>query len=66
MAKTSKMAVHLLKVRRTPFGAGELRGSLCGRLNASSTDGMNVTDNEAEVTCHFCRKIMAYRGKNAA
>jgi hypothetical protein len=56
------MVVHMLKVRKGPFGDEcTLRGSLCGRLNSASTDGMNVSDNPAEVTCKFCKRIEATR-----
>lgn len=56
---TKIIAIHLLKVRPAPFGAGLLRSSACGRLNAASVDGMNVTDIPAEVTCKFCLARMA-------
>lgn len=28
--------------------------TLCGRMNVQSTDGMNIADTDAEVTCKFC------------
>lgn len=57
------MKVHMVKIRRGLFGGGILRGSLCGRLNMQSQDGMNVTDKPREVTCSFCRR---YNLKEAA
>lgn len=50
------MKVHKVKVSQW-FG-GERRSSLCGRLNARSADGMNVTDDDCEVTCRFCLRNM--------
>jgi hypothetical protein len=57
MGQMAKMAVHFSKVRPSAFG-GTSYGSLCGRLNAASLDGMNVTGSEAEVTCKFCLKAL--------
>jgi hypothetical protein len=51
------MKVHMVKISRAMFGGGILRGSLCGRLNLQSRDGMNVTDKPREVTCGFCRRF---------
>ena len=50
------MKLHL-SVTRPAFG-GSLTTSLCGRLNAASRDGMNLTGNESEVTCQYCIKRM--------
>lgn len=51
------MKVHKAKAFRRWGGVGTT--SLCGRLNAGSRDGMNVTDADNEVTCAFCLKRMA-------
>lgn len=50
------MKIHMVKISQGIFGGGTLRGSLCGRLNNASRDGMNVTDTRSEVTCAFCLK----------
>jgi len=49
------MKMHLARIRSNRYG-GFNTGSLCGRLNAKSEDGMNLTDKADEVTCKFCRK----------
>lgn len=54
----ARMKIHLTRVRKAPFGEGILTTSLCGRLNAASTDGMNISDIETEVTCRFCLRRM--------
>lgn len=51
------MKTHMLKISRGVLGGGMLRGSLCGRLNLQSSDGMNITDKPREVTCAFCRRF---------
>jgi hypothetical protein len=28
--------------------------TLCGRMNKRNSDGMNIADTDAEVTCKFC------------
>ena len=33
--------------------------TLCGRLDRRSTDGMNLANTDAEVTCTFCLAKMA-------
>ena len=61
------MKTHLVRMRPSMWG-GEVRSSLCNRLNAQSQDGMNVTDKRKEVTCKFCLKLMPKRrtkGKSA-
>lgn len=51
------MKVHMVKVSQGIFGGGLKRGSLCGRLNNASRDGMNITLEPHEVTCGFCRRF---------
>lgn len=53
------MKTHFAKTRRNAFG-GETTSSLCGRLNAASVDGMNITGEAAEVTCAFCKRHRLY------
>jgi hypothetical protein len=48
---------HLSKVRPNAFG-GHTYGTLCNRYRVMA-DGMNLTSNEAEVTCSFCLKMLA-------
>lgn len=61
------MKTHMVRISRSMFGSGTLRGSLCGRLNLQSRDGMNVTDVPADVTCGFCRRHnLAEAAKTAA
>jgi hypothetical protein len=50
------MVTHQAIVRKGPFG-GTLTTTLCGRMNLKSTDGMNSSGNDEEVTCKFCLKI---------
>ena len=50
------MKIHYAKTRPAPFGKGTLTSSLCGKLNAGSRDGMNITPDRAEVTCSYCLK----------
>lgn len=52
------MKLHKHKNRPNRFG-GTTYTTLCGRMNAASSDGMNVAETEAEVTCKFCLRIMA-------
>lgn len=53
------MKVHLVKITRGFWGSDSTKtGSLCGRLNNASVDGMNVTDKRRDVTCKFCLKLM--------
>ena len=35
--------------------------TLCGRTNRQCTDGMNIADSDAAVTCKFCLSIMRQR-----
>ena len=49
------MKIHMRLAREGAFW-GTFTGSLCGRLNKASTDGMNITTIRADVTCAFCRK----------
>lgn len=53
------MKTHFAVQTKTVFGNGTLTTTLCGRSNRQSTDGFNSTAKAAEVTCEFCRKIMA-------
>lgn len=50
------MKIHLSKIRRSQYGTKFT--SLCGRLNKESQGGMNVTVEEKEVTCKFCKEKM--------
>lgn len=52
------MKIHLAVVRRALFGDGQLTTSRCGRLNAASLDGMNITADEGAVSCRFCLRRM--------
>ena len=54
----SIMVTHARRVRPNAFG-GTSNGSLCGRLNAASRDGMNITDDRIKVTCKFCLSRLA-------
>jgi len=49
------MAMKLHKGRQHPnrFG-GTTTTTLCGRMNAACSDGMNIADDDAYVTCRFC------------
>lgn len=51
------MKTHMYVTRRNAFG-GTTTSSLCGRLNAASADGMNITGDRKQVTCGFCLKLM--------
>lgn len=51
------MILHKSKNRPNKFG-GTNYGTLCGRMNAASSDGMNVADSDDKVTCKFCLKRM--------
>ena len=51
------MKIHFL-VTKSSLNR-EWRGSLCGRLNKASTDGMNVTHDRSQVTCGFCLRALA-------
>jgi hypothetical protein len=53
------MKIHRQVTRPAPFSGGMLTTSMCGRLNAASKDGMNLTTNPGEVTCAFCLQKMA-------
>lgn len=52
------MKLHKDRQRRNAFG-GTTYTTLCGRMNRQSSDGMNIADTDAEVTCKFCLKLMA-------
>ena len=54
---------HLSKTRPGVFG-GTSTGTLCQRLRILA-DGMNVTTDEAKVTCKFCLGLMAAAAKRA-
>lgn len=47
------MVLHKANNRPNKFGGTTYR-TLCGRTNAACTDGANVADSDAEVTCKFC------------
>ncbi len=51
------MVKHKDKQRQNAFG-GTTWGTLCGRMNRASTDGMNIAQTDAEVTCKFCLSRM--------
>lgn len=49
------MSMALHKDRQVSLGAGATRfTTLCGRMNKRCSDGMNIADTDAEVTCKFC------------
>lgn len=52
------MKTHMVRVRERRDGSTHT-SSLCGRLNRACSDGMNVTDVAANVTCKFCKARMA-------
>lgn len=52
------MVKHKDKNRPNRYG-GTTYGTLCGRMNSACSDGMNVADTDAEVTCKFCLRLMA-------
>lgn len=54
------MKTHLSRVRDNRFG-GQTYSTVCGRMNARSTDGINCTDDEQSVTCKFCLRDMAIK-----
>lgn len=37
--------------------------TLCGRTNRACSDGMNVAETDAEVTCKFCLSKMGSRAE---
>lgn len=51
------MKLHKVVDRKNRWG-GFSKTTLCGRSNSNSTDGMNVTSKESEVTCKFCLKMI--------
>jgi hypothetical protein len=55
--RAATMKVHMVKVSSGVFGGGLKRGSLCGRLNNASRDGMNISLKPDEVTCGFCLRF---------
>jgi hypothetical protein len=57
------MKLHYSRVELNAWG-GHTTGSWCRRTNARCTDGMNLTSDPKTVTCKFCLKIMAPRGKS--
>ena len=48
------MAMALHKDRQVLLPHGIRFTTLCGRMNRRCTDGMNIADADAEVTCKFC------------
>ncbi len=61
MAK--RKVVHLRRVKK--MWGGEMTGTSCHTL-ATLEDGMNITDNEADVTCTYCRRTIEAKRKKAA
>lgn len=53
---------HLAK--RSNWFGGEKLSSLCNRVRTLDV-GMNLTDEPAEVTCTFCKKILEAKAKLA-
>lgn len=51
------MKLHKDRQRPNRFG-GTTYTTLCGRTNRACSDGMNIADTDAEVTCKFCLKLM--------
>lgn len=49
------MKTHFAKITRRQDTT--ITGTLCNRLNNSHFE-INSTENEAEVTCKFCLKLM--------
>lgn len=57
------MVIHQYRITKGMFG-GTHTGTLCGRMNKASQDGMNSGDAD-EVTCKFClRQREAIRLRN--
>lgn len=54
------MKLHKERNRPNQWG-GTNYGTLCGRTNRANSDGMNVAETDAEVTCKFCLKLMEAR-----
>lgn len=49
----SAMVLH--KDKQVNLGNGAIRfTTLCNRMNKRCSDGMNIADADAEVTCKFC------------
>jgi hypothetical protein len=47
--------MKLHKDKQVDRGNGATRfTTLCGRMNKRCSDGMNIADTDAEVTCAFC------------
>jgi hypothetical protein len=61
MTKQTETKVHMQRVRPGVFG-GTVNGTLCNRMRVLA-DGMNLTDNRAEVTCSFCLRMLAAQDK---
>lgn len=47
------MKLHKANNRPNAWG-GTRYGTLCGRTNRGCSDGMNVAETDAEVTCKIC------------
>lgn len=52
------MKLHKDRNRPNRHG-GTNYGTLCGRTNRQSPDGMNVAESDDRVSCKFCLKLMA-------
>lgn len=60
-----KMKLH--KGKRVKIGTDAYRlTTLCGRMNASFNDGMNIAETDKQVTCKFCLKEMAWHSALSA
>lgn len=52
------MKMHI-GISRPVRGGGTMFSTLCGRMNASSKDGMNIADRDEDATCSFCLRKAA-------
>ena len=51
------MKIHLA-VSASYADGRTMTTTLCGRMNAASSEGMNSTEKHEGVTCAFCKKIL--------
>lgn len=53
----AKPVLHKSWVKRNAFG-GTTFTTQCNRVSSRGSDGMNIADTDADVTCKFCLAII--------